>query len=290
VSGPDPTSLYVPVDGGELFVARWGSGPPVVAVHGILGSHAAWPWVAERLAGRVDLIAPDVRGRAASGALPGPYGLAAHAADLVALLDHLGIDRAVVVGHSMGAWVATMLAARFPDRVRSLLLVDGGLPQETPPGVDPHSQASKVLGPALTRLEMTFTSEAEVLAFWRAHPAFASPGAWDAHIERYARWDLEGEPPELRSRTSLEAVVADFTDILGPAGLAGRDVQCPALLLRAPRGLLNQPEPFLSERSVTRNLLAISGARHELVEDTNHYTIVMGAGAGVVADRILEMV
>ena len=86
--------LTVPVTGGDLFVARWGSGPPVLAVYGITGSHAAWPWVADRLVGAVSLIAPDLRGRGASNGLPGLFGMAAHAADLVAVLDHLdaGVD------------------------------------------------------------------------------------------------------------------------------------------------------------------------------------------------------
>ncbi len=60
----------------------------------------------------------------------------------------------------------------------------------------------------------------------------------------------------------------------------------PTLLMRAPRGLLDQPEPLLSDAAVAAHLKEIPGARHEVVEDTNHYTIVMGAGAPVVADRI----
>ena len=112
MSGPGMEHVTVPVTGGDLFVARWGSGPPVLAVHGITGSHAAWPWVADRLAGAVNLIAPDLRGRGASNALADPFGMAAHATDLVAVLDHLEVTRAVVVGHSMGAWVGATLAVR----------------------------------------------------------------------------------------------------------------------------------------------------------------------------------
>ena len=100
-----------------------------------------------------------------------------------------------------------------------------------------------------------------------------------------------GEAPDLRPRASRDAVIKDFRDILGPAGLDCQRVRAPVLLLRSPRGLLNQPEPFLSDKSVTKNLPSIpDGARHELVEGTNHYTILMGVGAGVVADRILERV
>jgi pimeloyl-ACP methyl ester carboxylesterase len=286
MSGLEYDHLTVPVAGGDMFVARWAGGTPVLAVHGISGSHAAWTWVADELAGAVTLIAPDLRGRGASAGLPAPFGMAAHAADLVAVLDYLELPRVVVVGHSMGAWIAATLAARYPDRVRSLILLDGGLPQRLPEGVDPDTQAATVLGPALARLDMTFPSRGAYLKFWAAHPAFAAPGAWDARLEHYLRWDLGGETPSLRSRASLAAVTADFRDILGPAGLDGRKVRAPILLLRAPRGLLNQPEPFLSEKSVARNLPCLSGARHELVEGTNHYTLVMGAGAKVVADRV----
>ncbi|WP_425470408.1 alpha/beta fold hydrolase [Streptomyces diacarni] len=74
------------------------------------------------------LYAPDLRGRAASADLPGPYGLAAHVADVLALLDHLGQRRAVLIGHSMGGFVAALAAARHPSRVAGTVLVDGGLP------------------------------------------------------------------------------------------------------------------------------------------------------------------
>ncbi|MDP7573187.1 MAG: alpha/beta hydrolase, partial [Myxococcota bacterium] len=253
-------------------------------------SHASWTWVADALTGRVSFIAPDLRGRGASNALLGPFGMVAHAADLVAVLDHFELSGAVVVGHSMGAWVGATLAARHLDRVRSLILVDGGVPQKLPDGVDLETHAAAVLGPALSRLDMTFPSETAYLDYWRAHPAFAAPGAWDAHLEHYARWDLDGEAPQLRPRPSREAATTDLRDLLGEAGLDCRRVRSPVRLMRAPRGLLNQPEPLLSDESVAKQLPTIPGARYEMVEGTNHYTIVMGVGAPVVADRILAAV
>ena len=89
-------------------------------------THLGWLEVAQRLPD-VILLAPDLRGRGRSAHLPGPYGLATHVADLVALLDAVGCER-VVVGHSMGGFVAVTLAALHPDRVSRLVLVDGGLP------------------------------------------------------------------------------------------------------------------------------------------------------------------
>jgi pimeloyl-ACP methyl ester carboxylesterase len=277
----------VPVPGGDLFVACWGgTGPPVLAVHGITASHAAWQWVADELAGAVTLFAPDLRGRGASGGLPGPFGMAAHAADLVAALDYLDVERALVVGHSMGAYVAATMAARYPDRVSALLLVDGGLPQDVPDDVDLDAYATELLGPALARLDMTFIDEAAYFEFWRPHPAIAAEG-WGERLERYLRWDLGGRPPELRSRVSKEAATADYIDLMaGDAALDYRRIGVPTRLMRAPRGLLGQPEPLLSDRSVAEHLAQLPDARHEVVAGTNHYTIVMGTGARVVADRI----
>ena len=72
------------------------------------------------------------------------------------------------------------------------------------------------LGPSLARLDMTFSSEEAYLDFWKAHPAFTDPGAWDEGVERYVRWDLGGEAPDLRPRVSRAAATADFRDISRP--------------------------------------------------------------------------
>src|SRR5205823_2000260 len=115
-----PTRIDVPVAGGSL-AAFW-LGPrdervaPVLAVHGITSNSRAWVAVARRLeadrhaavdaaARGVALLAVDLRGRGASNQLPAPYGLAAYARDLLAVLDHCEIERAVVAGHSLGAYI-----------------------------------------------------------------------------------------------------------------------------------------------------------------------------------------
>lgn len=179
----------VPVSGGELTVASWGDGGvPVLAIHGITASHLAWAEVARLHHGRI--IAPDLRGRGGSAGLPGPFGMAAHTEDCGAVLDALGIERATVVGHSMGGFVAAALAHRHPSRVRNLVLVDGGAPL---PGGDVDIEAR--LGPAIHRLSMRFASVEEYRDFWRGHPAFTE---WSPAIESYVDYDLTGTPPRAR--------------------------------------------------------------------------------------------
>ena len=99
-----------------------------------------WRTVARELASTrgVCLLAPDLRGRGHSAGLPGPYGVAAHVTDLVAVLDHAGAKRVVLVGHSMGAYLVARLAAQHPERVAAVVLLDGGLYIPIPPDQDPH--------------------------------------------------------------------------------------------------------------------------------------------------------
>jgi pimeloyl-ACP methyl ester carboxylesterase len=259
----------VPVRGGSLRAVAWpGVGPTVIAVHGITANALSWAAVARELAGRVRLIAPDLRGRAASAQLPGPFGMAAHAADMVAVADHLGLERFAIAGHSMGGFVATETAARYPDRVSSVLLVDGGIPLPRPENADIDAVLHATIGPAMQRLSMTFTAAAKYLLFFRANPALGN--YWTPEIEQYVLRDYTGSG----SSCVLEAVRADARDMLtAPAPADGFP------LLGAPRGMQDGPVGMYPAEQ-----LAAAGAT--MVPDVNHYTILLGKGAPVVAEHI----
>src|SRR2546423_7347850 len=191
---PFRSSLDVPVAGGTLHVGVAGPGPgtdrvPIVlAVPGIPGSPRSWAPVARHLGEAVTVLAPDLRGRGESTALRGPYGMATHVAALLAVLDHVGCRRAVLAGHSMGAYIVARFAAAAPDRLSAAVLVDGGLPLPVPPDIDADTLLEAVLGPSLGRLRMTFRSVESYRDFWRGHPAFAPPGV-TAHITHFAAYD-----------------------------------------------------------------------------------------------------
>jgi pimeloyl-ACP methyl ester carboxylesterase len=293
-----PATVAVPVSGGTLTVGVWNDSPDapaVLAIHGITANHRCWPLLADHLPG-VRLIAPDLRGRGRSRDLGGPYGLEQHARDLVAVLDHLGLASVAVVAHSMGAFVAVLLAARFPDRVSSLTLVDGGLPLDPPGRSEPAGEAggpsasdgTAVLGPAARRLSMTFASVEEYRDFWREHPAFRDH--WSAAVEAYVDYDLHGDAPELRPSGDLAAVGADVAELYGGEAYrqALASVRQPTTFLRAPRGLLDEPEAlYRPERPGEEP--TISGMRVVEVDDVNHYTIVLAEpGARRVAHAVSD--
>lgn len=289
---PFHTELDVPVAGGELRVGL--AGPPggapiVLAVHGITGSHRSWLAVARHLGQDVTLLAPDLRGRGGSSELPGPYGLAAHLDDLVAVLDHAGATSVVLAGHSMGGYVVARLAAAHPGRVSAVLLVDGGLPLPIPPDMDPDMILEAVLGPALARLGMTFPDQEAYRDFWRRHPAFAGPGVWSEDIVDYVDYDLTGTEPELRSRVSEPAVRADGRDLLDydAARRALLALACPTVLVRAPRGLQDESRPLLPEELVAAVKQDMPHLEDVVVPDTNHYLLVMAEReAAAVAEQV----
>ena len=111
-----------------------GSGPPVVLIHGMLNSSSHWQPVALNLAGEYTVIAPDLIGHGDSAAPRGDYSLGAHAASIRDLLAAVGIDRATIVGHSLGGGVAMQFFYQFPQRVERLVLISsGGLGHEVSP-------------------------------------------------------------------------------------------------------------------------------------------------------------
>lgn len=123
-----PTGRFVSGAAGRLFVRSTGtSGPALVLLHGLAGASTQWRHQLAALGGHLRVFAPDLRGHGRSDPpADGAYAIAAHAADVVALVDELGLDRFALAGHSFGAWVALEVAATHPGRVFALALVDPG--------------------------------------------------------------------------------------------------------------------------------------------------------------------
>lgn len=118
------TTGYADVNGLHLYHETTGTGTPVVLLHGgMLNIELGFPELVPELASRHQVVAVELQGHGRTADIPRAITPAASAGDVVGLLDHLGLDRAHVVGHSMGAAVALELAVAHPDRVRSVVAV-----------------------------------------------------------------------------------------------------------------------------------------------------------------------
>ena len=106
-----PTRHSVTRDGTELVYWTWpGVGPPTLLLHGIGNYGRYWDLFAEAVAGRLTLVAPDARGHGESGRPTDGYAPADFTADAIAVLDAVGVERAHVMGLSMGGMIVQALA------------------------------------------------------------------------------------------------------------------------------------------------------------------------------------
>lgn len=129
-----PTRLQLDVRGMPLVAHRWGpaDAPTILAFHGFLDHGESFAAIAERLVPRWSLVAPDARGHGWSGWVGdgGQYYFYDYYHDAARWLQHLGLEQVAVIGHSMGGMIATGLAALAPDKVSSVVLLDGMGPPE----------------------------------------------------------------------------------------------------------------------------------------------------------------
>jgi lipase len=289
-SEPFQEYFDVPVAGGALRVARAGASPAecrsvVLALHGMTGTHMVYRTVARELsrdATDVCLLAPDLRGRGRSANLPGPYGMAVHIADLVAVLDHVGADRAVVIGHSMGCSIAARFGADQPERAAAVVLLDGGLPllpenimsdgdEDEDSDGEPHG--------VLERFEMRFATVDEYIGFWRQHEGVRR--AWDEDIDAFVRRDFVEAPDGVRCAAKLESVRTDVTDLMAD-GVTWRSVErvrAPVRLMRAERGMFDD-DPLIPRVELAEYLPDHPHVSVEMVADVNHFTLLIGEGHG----------
>jgi pimeloyl-ACP methyl ester carboxylesterase len=136
---------------------------PVVLIHGMVNSSRHWRAVAEDLGRDHYVIAPDLIGHGDSATPRGDYSLGAHAAYIRDLLAVLGVERATIVGHSLGGGVAMQFYYQFPQRVERLALISsGGLGHEVSPLL--RSAALPGIDPLLALV----TNERVLSALWRA--------------------------------------------------------------------------------------------------------------------------
>jgi pimeloyl-ACP methyl ester carboxylesterase len=106
------------------YVRTGGPKPPVVLLHGLLGSGATWTLLARALESEFDVVMPDLRGHGGSSKPHAGYGYDDHASDVVGLIRGLGLSRPILLGHSMGGMTAAVVASRGGVLLRGLVLVD----------------------------------------------------------------------------------------------------------------------------------------------------------------------
>ncbi|HEV8440325.1 MAG TPA: alpha/beta hydrolase [Methylomirabilota bacterium] len=264
----------VAVDGISLAVNEWpgsaksAKGPAIVCIHGLTANHTCWASMADALSPAYRLIAYDLRGRGDSDKPDKGYSLEQHGHDLTALLDHYGLKKAIVMGHSLGAHIALRFAVHQPGRVSKLVLFDGGL--------DVRAEVLDSLRPAINRLGIEFPGIEMFLGFIRALPMFEE--RWNDYLERYFRYDVETlTSGAVRAKAAKHAIEEELANLERERlWVWHHQVRCPTLIFRAPDGLLTPTDCLMTQEEAEAMAAAIPKSKLVVVPRSNHYTVLLG--------------
>lgn len=245
-----------------------GNGKTVLCIHGLTANCRCWDGMIKALSPDHRMLALDLRGRGGSGRPETGYSLAHHVSDIRSLMDDLGIERVALMGHSLGAFITLAFAARFPDRVERLVLVDGG-------GRLSKKHMDKVMEgirPALLRLGVVFPTEAAYLNSMQNSPVLQP---WNSVIETCFRYEIENVEDGVRCNIDPNHIMEESESLRKTdVRFFYPHVQCETLILRATLGLLGDDDILLPEPVIAGMLQGIPKAERLNIEGLNHYGIV----------------
>lgn len=257
-------------DGGELTYHAFGSGQPVLFIAGLGASWQGFRNQITHLSSRYRCLAWDYRGLfrdrgLGAGRVP---SIADHARDALTILNHEAVDRAAVLGWSLGVQVAIQLFASAPERVSSLLLVGGGA--RAPWGRSPEAGAVQRAYPAL--LALLERLPGPLAALLRAGGSSPETFTWARRVgligpeidaELFAEVAREWVRIDLHAalQTTREMMDRDLSDVL-------RNVDIPTLVIGGDR------DPFTSRAALERLVRGVAGAEYLLLPGASHYLLM----------------
>ena len=256
-----------------------GPEPAIILLHGLSANANEFGGLLDHgLAEKHRVIAPDLRGRGRTGKPASGYSMQQHAEDVIALLDHLELDRVVMGGHSFGALLSIYLAANYPERITRVIVIDAAIVF--------HPDTENLLKPSLARLARILPSADRYIEEVKSHPHVV--GAWDTALEGYYRAELQHNADGTAQSLTSAAAVEQALRAVGVedwGNLVSR-VQHPVLLLNS-AGEYGPPgsPPLVPPEHARTTAEAFPNCKYVLVPG-NHLTMVFGKNAAVVKREI----
>jgi 3-oxoadipate enol-lactonase len=193
----------VAINGINLAYTRQGKGTPLVLLHGFPLDSSSWNEITPLLEDKFDIVTPDLRGFGQSTTVKTQYSIVDMADDIIGLLDHLGIERTAIAGHSMGGYVALAFAKKYPNRVSGLGLISSQAAGDPPDRKEGRYKtasdvAEKGVGVVVEAMTPKLSADARVQAFVRGV------------IEKQSKDGVIGALKAMAEREDLTSILSSF--------------------------------------------------------------------------------
>lgn len=251
-------------------------GPTVILMHGLTANaHAFDGLIAAGLFPAYNVIAVDLRGRGQSSQPEQGYSLAEHAKDIIGLLDHLKIDKAIIGGHSFGALLTFYMTRYYPQRIEKMIIMDAA--------VRMHERTKEMLGPAMSRLGQTFSSFNAYLEKVKQAPYITF---WDEQMVSYYQADVHtNEDGSVRCIPRLTNMVEAVNGVLAePMAEHIQYASQPAILINGP-GVYTMEAALLPKANALETVQLMKNCTYVEVPG-NHQTMLYGDGAEGIVNAI----
>lgn len=247
-----------------LSTLERGDGPPCVLLHGITANACVWDPFALRLAERYRVVAVDQRGHGQSDKPEAGYAATDFVADIRALVEDIGTEPAVVIGHSMGARNALAMAARHPDLVAACVAIDFG------PGIEPA--VFDALDARIAASPEVFADEDEVRRYLTARYPTTPPDAIARRIAGGYRRRHDGRLVPWADRSAMVAASTGLREPLEGDVLA---VRAPTQVLRGGRSWIVSEAAFAGFQALRPDFTfaTLAGVSHYVHEEAHEWTV-----------------
>ncbi len=255
--------------------------PPLILMPGLTANANSFDAIASAGVQRA-VLAVDLRGRGLSDKPAHGYTLEDHAADIIGMLDRLGMESAIVGGHSFGGLLSIYLATHYPDRIEKIIIIDAAARS--------HPNTAAMVAPAIGRLGKKWPSFSDYLDEIRKSPYLK--GKWFPAMESYYRADVkEMDDGSYTTNSSLEHITEVVQGVV-ESGIdwleqVGRLTQS-AILINAIENY-DDEAPILPEELARETVSAMKACKYIAVSG-NHLTMLYGEGAKKIAKAINDFV
>ena len=253
-----------------------GDGPTVILLHGLTANaHAFDGLIAAGLAPAYNVVSVDLRGRGKSDQPPKGYSLAEHAKDIIGLLEHLKVEKAIIGGHSFGALLTFYMARYYSERIEKMIIMDAA--------VRMHEKTKEMLGPALSRLGQVFPSFGDYLDKVKQAPYL---DFWDEQMLPYYQADIQvNKDGTVSCIPRLEHMLEAVSGVLAePTGEYIQHAIQPTILINGP-GIYTLGAALLPKENALETVRMMKDCTYEEVPG-NHQTMLYGKGAQAIVRAI----